>query len=61
MINGQLFIVAHIPAGATKYAWGGVLPTMPRHASRCPTRDPLSDAAHGCLADYARCTPMPCH
>jgi hypothetical protein len=58
MINGQLFLVAHIPAGATKYAWGGVLPTMPRHASRCPTRDPLSDAPHPCIDGFAHRAPL---
>ena len=58
MINGQLFIVAHIPTSATNYAWGGVLPTMPRHASRCPTRDPLSDAPHPCIDGFAHRAPL---
>ena len=29
---GNYLLVAHVPAGATKYAWVGVLPTMPSDA-----------------------------
>ena len=30
---GNYLLVAHGSAGATNYAWGGVLPTMPSDAS----------------------------